>query len=446
MFRSISWILLILTIGACSTDKVYLDDEVDRQLDYLVSINSPSGELDHFILPSSTDYNSFPQEPANPLNDAKIELGKFLFFETGIGQDALKTFGKETYSCATCHLPSAGFRPGAPQGIADGGVGYGHNGELRTKFVSYQASDLDAQAIRALSVLNVGFVTNTFWNGQFGSNDVNVGTEDRWDLIDGAEVNHTGFLGLEAQNIEGVHAHRMETNREIMERFGYDELYTQAFPDFEEERRYSDTTASFALSAYLRTLVADEAPFQSWLKGERGSMTDAQKRGAIVFFDKANCVSCHSGKAFSAVNFYSIGVNDLDARGDVFIANPNDTRKMGRGGFTGKPEDMRKFKVPQLYNLGDAPFYFHGSSKYTLEEVVDYFDLAIPENPEVPTEVISPLFQPLNLTTEEKADLVEFLRNGLRDPNLNRYMPESIKSGNCFPNNDPFSKVDLNCN
>jgi len=446
MLRSILWVMILLALGACSSDKVYLDSELDRQLDYLVSINSPSRDASHFILPSSSDLSSFPQEPANPLNHAKVELGKHLFFETGIAQDAVKSFGNGTYSCGSCHLPSAGFRPGAAQGIADGGVGFGHNGELRTKFVSYQSSEIDAQAVRALSVLNVGFVSNTFWNGQFGGNDVNVGTEDRWHDVPGAEVNETGFLGLEAQNIEGVIAHRMETNREIMEGYGYTELYAEAFPDFELERRYTDTTASFALSAYLRTLVSDQAPFQEWLKGDRNAMTDAQKRGAALFFDKANCAACHNGKAFSAVNFYALGVNDLHMRNDVFGADPNDFRNFGRGGFTGKAEDMRKFKVPQLYNLGDAPFFFHGSSKYSLEEVVDYFDIGIPENPDVDPELISPLLRPLNLTTEEKADLVEFLRNGLRDPNLDRYMPESIKSGNCFPNNDPFSQVDLGCN
>ena len=200
------------------------------------------------------------------------------------------------------------------------------------------------------------------------------------------------------------------------------------------------------MSAYLRTLTSDQAPFQEWLKGDQNAMTPSQKRGAILFFDKANCVKCHSGKAFSAVNFYSIGVNDLFMRDDVFGAEPSDIRNFGRGGFTGRAEDMYKFKVPQLYNLGDAPFFFHGSSKTTLEEVVDYFDIGLPENPNVPREQISPIFQPLNLTAQEKTDLVEFLRNGLRDPNLNRYQPESILSGNCFPNADPFSKVDLGCN
>lgn len=437
---------IILIIASCADDKVYLTDEYDRQLDRLISINSPTGDNSHFILPESHQYDLIPQEPLNPLNDAKVELGKFLFFETGIGKDAVQAFGENTYSCGSCHLPSAGFRPGAAQGIADGGVGYGDNGELRTKFVSYESSEIDAQGARALSVLNVGFVSNTFWNGQFGSNDINVGTEHRWDLVKGAHVNYTGFLGLEAQNIEGVVSHRMETGRELMEELGYAELYNEAFPEIEAARRFTDTTASFALSAYLRTLVANEAPFQNYLKGDRSAMTDAQKRGAILFFDKANCISCHSGKAFSATNFYGLGVNDLYQRGDVFNTGPDDTRNLGRGGFTGVEADMYKFKVPQLYNLGDAPFFFHGSSAYSLEDVVEYFDKGVPENPNVPASQITPLLKPLFMTDEEKSDLVEFLRFGLKDPNLDRYMPELIKSGNCFPNNDPFSQIDLGCN
>ncbi|MBT8219282.1 MAG: hypothetical protein KJP00_05645 [Bacteroidia bacterium] len=446
MWRIILLSYLLVCLLACQAEKKYVDDEIDRQLEYQVTIHSPSGDFDHFILPSSSDYSSIPQETANPLTEAKVELGRMLFYETGIGLEPVKSFGKETYSCASCHLPTAGFRPGAAQGIADGGVGYGSNGELRTKFISYEPTDIDAQGIRALSVLNVGFVSNTFWNGQFGSNDINVGTEDRWDEVEGAHVNYTGFKGLEAQNIEGVKAHRMSTNREVMERLGYLEMYNAAFPDFPEESRFTDTTASFALSAYLRTLLADEAPFQKWLKGKKSAMTDQQKRGAVVFFDKANCVSCHSGKAFSAVNFYALGVNDLYQRGGTFGTSAEDIRNLGRGGFTGLSEDMHKFKVPQLYNLGDAPFFFHGSSKFSLEEVVEYFDRGVPENPRVPEEQISSLLRPLYLTPQEKEDLVEFLTNGLRDPNLARYVPDAVLSGNCFPNNDPFSQIDLGCN
>ncbi|MFK7983997.1 MAG: hypothetical protein AB8G86_28735, partial [Saprospiraceae bacterium] len=97
------------------------------------------------------------------------------------------------------------------------------------------------------------------------------------------------------------------------------------------------------------------------------------------------------------------------------------------------------------YNVGDFPFYFHGSSKSTLKEVVEYFNDGIPENPNVPAEQIARQFKPLNLTDEQVADLTAFLETGLRDPNLQRYVPEEVLSGFCFPNNDVFSQIELGC-
>ena len=64
--------------------------------------------------------------------------------------------------------------------------------------------------------------------------------------------------------------------------------------------------------------------------------------------------------------------------GEVFRTGPADNRVNGRGGFTKKEEDRYKFKVPQLYNLKPVGFYFHGASKLTLREVVEYFNAAEP--------------------------------------------------------------------
>ena len=107
---------------------------------------------------------------------------------------------------------------------------------------------------------------------------------------------------------------------------------------------------------------------------------------------------------------------------------------------------MHKFKVPQLYNLKNIGFYFHGASKTTLEEVVEYFDRGVPENPDVPKSQISSAFKPLNLSYKDKADLTEFLKNGLYDDKISRYVPQSVMSGKCFPNNDLISKLDMKCN
>lgn len=443
MTKTFTLLVLSLFIFACTQDK--LDNPLDTNLNRTLKKLSPDGELSYYILPDSDNLDAIPQGVGNALTHEKVALGKMLFFETGLALDAMHESGKGTYSCATCHIPSAGFMPGRVQGIADGGVGFGFNGEDRDRG-EYLEEELDVQGARPLSMLNVTYVTNSTWSGKFGANGVNVDTEYAWLDEEVTAVNFLGLDGLEAQNIEGLELHRMVVNQEVLDSLGYIEMYDEAFGEFPVEERYSPLTTSFALSAYIRTLLTTEAPFQKWLKGDREAMTDQEKLGAQLFFSKAGCFRCHKGPALNAMEFHALGVRDLHENPNVYQTSIDDKRNLGRGGFTKREEDMYKFKVPQLYNMGDSPFYFHGSSKRSLLAVVEYFNQGIPENVNVPEDKVSPLLHPLYLSAEEVDALVAFLDNGLRDPDLERYVPEVILSGNCFPNNDPVSQNDLGCN
>jgi cytochrome c peroxidase len=225
-------------------------------------------------------------------------------------------------------------------------------------------------------------------------------------------------------------------------------MFDAAFPDIPANERYTRQTAAFAIAAYFRTIVTNQAPFQLWLKGDKSALAEEEKRGALLFFGKAGCVGCHNSPSLNTLphKFFALGVkNHYQSGYNVFRTGPNDKRNMGRGGFTGLPEDMHKFKVPQLYNMKDIGFYFHGASKTSLREVVEYFNAGVPENPDVPLSQIAPQFQPLGLTAEEMDDLVAFLENGLYDPNLTRYAPTQTMSGLCFPNNDALSRVEMGC-
>lgn len=436
---------LVILFSACTSDQLAVS-ETDQSLENQLKRTSHTNSLDYYLLPESTDLAAIPnQDPSNPLTTEKVELGKLLFFETALALDPMMPLNKGTYSCATCHVPSRGFTPGRVQGIADGGVGFGENGESRTATQLYQENELDVQGARPLSLLNVAYVTNTSWSGRFGAGGVNVGTEEIWETDETSEVNKLGFMGLESQNIEGLHLHRMVINKEVLDKTGYTELFDEAFEDVAAEERYSPQYASFAISAYLRTLLPSKAPFQEYIKGNKTALTEQEKRGALAFFGDAGCVNCHNGPGLNATAFYALGVNDLYETGVAFNTSIDDERNLGRGGFTKRPIDMYKFKVPQLYNLRDANFYFHGSSKRSLREVVDYFNNGIPENENVPDAQIAPLFKPLELSERELEDLTAFLSDGLYDPDLDRFVPESVLSGNCIPNNDPISRVDLGC-
>lgn len=433
-------LLAIITLTLSCTKDVAIS--FDSELKDAIKNWSSTGEIDYFIMPDSDEFDRLPnQDPHNPITKEKVELGQLLFFETGLAQTSEKSSGYETYSCSSCHIPSKGFLPGRMQGIADGGIGYGHYGSDRDMSGEYDEKEIDAQGNRPMTVMNVTYMTNTLWGGLFGANDQNVGTEDAWNGL--AEVNHTGYAGLEAQNIEGFDLHRLAINDKVLHEFGYAELFDKAFPDVPLEERYSPETASFAMGAYLRTILTNRAPFQEYLRGDSRALTPNQKNGALVFFGKAGCISCHKSPSFSAMRFYRIGTQDMYELGGL-NTSADDPRIQGRGMFTGREQDMFKFKVPQLYNLRDYVTFFHGSSKSSIEDVVDFKVAAKSENPYVSDEEVA--LSPRELTYEERRDLIDFLTNALHDDNMERYAPDQILSGFCFPNNDPQSRADLGCN
>ena len=444
-FVATSILGLIVLLNACTKDRMPTLVELDNQLENSIQGKSPNGLLDFYVLPNENDLHLIPQDPKNPLTPQKVELGKLMYHDTGLGQDPIKEAGRGTYSCASCHVSEAGFRPGNFQGIADGGVNFGIGGEDRVKNTLYADDELDVQSARPLSMVNVAYVSNTFWNGQFGGGNVNEGTEDVWDLRDDTELNHLGFEGIETQNMDGLIAHRITINKELLDEYGYTFLFDQVFADVPVEERYTIATASLAFSAYIRTILANRAPFQDWLKGDREALGYEEKKGAILFFEKAQCIQCHYNQNLGSSEFHALGVTDMDQI-PSYNTSPDDRRNLGRGGFTLQPEDNYRFRVPGIYNLQGANFYFHGASKTSIRDLVEYKNAAQSENSRVPQDLISSKFKPIGLTEEEKYHLIAFLENGLQDPDLKRYVPTSVLSGNCFPNADEASQLDLGCN
>jgi cytochrome c peroxidase len=90
---------VILFLTRCTADKVYTDPlKIDYKLKDAIRQVSPDGTVDFYKLPYEGDFAQIPQDPANPLNAAKVSLGMYLFYETGIGLDPVYETGKQTYS------------------------------------------------------------------------------------------------------------------------------------------------------------------------------------------------------------------------------------------------------------------------------------------------------------------------------------------------------------
>ncbi|MFK8021788.1 MAG: cytochrome-c peroxidase [Pseudomonadales bacterium] len=438
--------------------------ELNAEVTQLIELAGGAAGAEAFILPSSDDYDAIPQDPSNPLSAEKVELGQLLFHDTAFGNNGNNPDRSDTYSCASCHHAAAGFKAGIPQGIGEGGDGFGINGEARLLAPGFDAGlaadhamKPDIQPLASPTILNSAYQEVMLWNGQFGNpidGVINNSIDDAILSTAGTpkEANLQRFAGLETQALAGLGVHRMnvETDSLLQTSSVYREIYENAYGISSDVDQALENSAK-SIAAFERTVLANEAPFQQWLRGDSTAMTVAELAGAKLFFGKANCTDCHRGPALSseqgasaAQMFFSIGFGDFDTEDERIHGSVSDADSRGRGGFTGNPEDNFKFKIPQLYNLADTNVFGHGARLQSIREVVEYKNTAIP-HASLNDEALSEYFLPLNLSDEEVGDLTEFLSSALYDANLERYVPNSVPSGQCIPVNDVIAREDLAC-
>ncbi|MBT8235205.1 MAG: cytochrome-c peroxidase [Bacteroidia bacterium] len=436
-------ILSCLILISCVDDELITQPIADQEQLFKERITDLFGNTQTLVLPGAQELSEIPADFRNDLSSDKILLGKFLFHETGLALNPKSELGRGTYSCSSCHVAASGFQSGMQQGMAEGGLGFGFRGENRIMNPEYHPDSVDVQPIRVPTILNAAFQQVVLWNGQFGANGLNKGTESQWTEGTPKATNHLGFDGLETQAMAGLGVHRMVIDTSMIKNGPYKQLFDSAFPESPESDRYTRLNAGLSIAAFVRTVLPTEAPFQKMLRGEAHTMEEEEFKGAFLFYGKAQCYQCHSGPGMNGMDFHALGMNDLS--GNRVIGQVDEATKKGRGGFTKNANDDYKFKTPPLYNLRDVSFLGHGGSFNSVREVIEYKNGGLAQNTEVPSNKLSPLFTPLNLTEEEIDQLTLFVENALHDPNLNRYVPESTPLGNCFPNADVQSKIDLGC-
>jgi len=460
---------MVTTIFGCNTDDglgVPLDIELEQPTasEILVqTITAESGGLGlaAFILPESDDLDNIPQDVNNILTQEKVQLGMMLYHETALGTQGVNSERVGTFSCASCHHAAAGFKSGVAQGIGEGGDGFGSAGEGRVFAAGFDADSSDpafkpdVQPVTSPAILNVAYQDVMLWNGQFGNSVNGVVNADIVDSIlatGGTPKVHNALQlsGLETQAIAGTGVHRLRTSDDsiLQTNAEYVAMFEAAFPEGSED---ATIDAGKAMAAFERTILANESPFQAWLKGDESAMNTDEIEGATLFFGKGGCVSCHSGPGLSSEvgatedeMFFAIGFADFDPNNPQITGSVDNATSRGRGGFTGEEADNYKFKVPQLYNLSDTNVFGHGASFSSIRDVVAYKNTAVAQRV-LPGSTFDPRFVTLGLTDEEVDKITTFLETGLYDANLIRYVPTSLPSGNCSPVNDDVAKIDLSC-
>jgi len=254
-------------------------------------------------------------------------------------------------SCASCHVPEKGF---ADPNRFSAGV----RGQKGTR--------------QAPTIVNRVFSRAQFWDGRAASLEEQVITP----ITNPAEMGHTKM-------------------KLVLRRLQADPSYVEAFREaFAGEGAITEQHLAQAIASFERTILSGNSPYDRYVNGDKTAMSESAVRGYGLFLGKAKCASCHVSFNFTDEIYHNLGTGSLGK-------NPD----QGRFAISKLDGHQGAFKTPTLREVANTAPYMSDGSLQTLEEVIEYYDKGCR-----PNQWLSPKIKALNLTAQEKTDLVEFLK------------------------------------
>jgi cytochrome c peroxidase len=430
-----------------------------------------------------------------PVDPRLADIGRLLFF------DRVSSLHNDN-ACAGCHAPNKGF--GDTQSIAIGinsnlVVGPGRKGPRNQR--------------RSPSVANTPFYPRLMWNGRFfapsgdpfdnsqgftfpppegtlkfrpndpvirqllaaqafmpptelnesaGFTGIRDGIDPRYFQFDDGKGEACPALDASGSRNDAIRALVVERLNAIP---AYVQKFGEVYPEVKAGAPVDITMFARAIAEFEFSLKGANAPIDQFARGDTKAMSDAEKRGALLFFGKANCVACHAvagnaNEMFSDFRMHNIGVPQIApvfgvGKGDAIFDGPGEDEDYGLAQVTGLVSDRYLFRTSPLRNASLQPAFFHNGAFTKLEDAVrHHLDVLAslrnydPRHANVGPDLrlrlapianvaatIDPLVAtPLTLSGGEQGDLIQFVKTGLLDARMQPktacvLIPRTLPSG-----------------
>lgn len=381
---------------------------------------APALELDWELIGTLSPMPDAPADPTNAVaeDDAAADLGQHLYFDEALSLDG-------SVSCATCHDPEKGFAD--EKELAEG---------------------IDTAGKNAPTVLNTAWNRWFFWDGRADTawmqalgpleNPVEHGT-NRVAVV--RAVYADGQLATAYEAIFGalppMDDPRFPTDaRPILDEVDDPQnvAWDAMAADDQEAVNVAFSNIGKAMAAYERHIARVESPFDRFVAGDSGALSDGAQRGLAIFAGAGNCTLCHSGPELSDREFHNLALGPRDWLGDdpdygryAGITKLWDSPFNGGGAYSDDPESgafkvdhialtdeqIGQHKTPSLRNVALTAPYMDGGQFVDLDEVLHFYSTLDEEGGEGHREEI---LKPVDLTDDEIADLRAFLESLTGDP------------------------------
>lgn len=340
------------------------------------------------------DLDPPPTAPAR--TDALVALGRALFFDKLLS-------GNRDIACSTCHHPSAGTGDALSVSIGAGGTGTGAARQLAS-------GSLIPRNAPALFNRGLPGVDQMFWdsrvrrrggrNGQGGQGavletpepalngpaplaaaiasqlDTALAAQALFPLLSGAEMRGETGENEIADAASNLEAWALLMVRLVGSQNGtvggnptYRTLFEVAFPTVVDVGDFNIGHVGRAIGAYEESAFeAMASPFDAYLAGDTTALSDEAKRGALLFYGRADCSRCHGGPLFTDNRHHAIAIPQVGPGRDF----PGED--IGREAVSADPDDRYAFRTPSLRNVELTGPWMHDGAFTSLEAVIAHYD------------------------------------------------------------------------
>lgn len=293
------------------------------------------------------------------------ELGKLLFYDQNLSQNA-------SMNCASCHNPEKAFTDGLAKSKSSK---YG---------ITVQRN--------APTLLNSVYADRYFY-------DLRAFTLEQ-------QVEHVLFNNLEYNT----------TYSELLKKINNNKTYIKKFKKIFKNKTITRAEFTKALASYVLSLQSNNSKFDKAIRGEIKDIEPAIIRGFNLFTGKANCATCHFTPTFSGLVPPLYTENESEILGVLIHPNlkelDTDEGRYENGILIEKSWIYEKsFKTVTVRNINETSPYFHNGAYTTLEEVIEFYNSGGAEGIGIATKNQTLGNDKLNLTEQEKKDLITFLKS-----------------------------------
>ena len=241
----------LLALTACNADELG------------PSLSASPAQQDTDDDPTAPGFGLPEMERPDSYSDAKVALGKKLFFDERLSSDG-------SMSCRSCHKHELGWTDGQR-------FSRKVNGELNTR--------------NSPSLYNVGYQPYFYWDGRAPTLEKNV--EAAW----------KGHMGGDPEAMA----------KKLAEIPAYESEFEKAF----DGKGPSGDRMVEALAHFVRSLQAGGTAFDEYMKGDKSAISEDAQKGFLLFVGKAGCATCHTPHLYTNFNFHNVGIGSQDEEPDV---------------------------------------------------------------------------------------------------------------------------------